>query len=296
MILLDFATILVYGLLTAAILAVWLPASFNKIACLPSWIIVFTLSVVSGLYYGIVEFGGILYLISLWGVCRLVKHSGINITLRLSCGLIVIAMVAALFLHGLSFFNNPIVFDKLFLSDASSAYSKHWNFDKAAAGLILLTCFGEFCRTPDDWKILFHRSYITSTVTIILSLALALTFGYIKLDVTFASTFFVWAWANLFFTCIPEELLFRGFVQRYITVLPRKNSYKICAIVFVGILFGLAHLAGGITYALVASVAGTGYGYAYFITGRIESAILTHFLLNSVHFLFFTYPYIKGAV
>jgi membrane protease YdiL (CAAX protease family) len=41
---------------------------------------------------------------------------------------------------------------------------------------------------------------------------------------------------------------------------------------------------------LLATVAGLFYGAAYLRTRRIEGAILTHFALNAVHFLAFTYP------
>jgi hypothetical protein len=91
-------------------------------------------------------------------------------------------------------------------------------------------------------------------------------------------------------------MFFRGFVQKHLSALANKSFHKIAVVIFVGILFGLAHFPGGATYVIVASVAGIGYGYAYYLTGRIESAILTHFFLNSAHFLFFTYPFTRGVI
>jgi membrane protease YdiL (CAAX protease family) len=41
---------------------------------------------------------------------------------------------------------------------------------------------------------------------------------------------------------------------------------------------------------LFATLAGLGYAAAYLRSGRIEGAILTHFALNAVHFVAFTYP------
>jgi len=41
---------------------------------------------------------------------------------------------------------------------------------------------------------------------------------------------------------------------------------------------------------VLSTVAGLGYGWVYQRTGRIEASILTHFALNLVHFLLFTYP------
>jgi uncharacterized protein len=296
MIIFNTSTIVVYGPLTAAILSIWLPQSFIQIARVPTWIILSGISAGFGLYYGIVEPEGILYLVALAFFCHLVKQRNLNIYLRALSAFVVIGQVASLFLHNVPFFNNPLVFDKFFLSDQSSVYTKYWDFDKASAGLILLAYFGDICRSGRDWKMLVRKSYIISIVTVSLSLFLAVIAGYIKPDITLTTAYFAWAWANLFFTCVSEEMLFRGFVQKHLSVLSDKNLYKIGIVVFVGILFGLAHFAGGTTYVILASIAGIGYGYAYHVTERIESAILTHFLLNTAHFLFFTYPFASGVV
>lgn len=288
------ATIVVYGFLTAAILAIWLPQSINKTTRIPVWAILAGISSIFGLYFDIVALGGILYLLGLGLFCHLVRHQ--NKWISIPAGFIVIGFVVGLFLHSIPFFNNPVVFDNFFLSNQSSVYNKHWNFDKAAAGLILLAYFGDICRSINEWKAMFQKSYLISIITVTASISLALIFGYINLDITLVSAYFAWAWANLLFTCVAEEMLFRGFVQRHLLSLTGKEAYKISIVIFVGILFGLAHFAGGTTYVILASVAGIGYGYAYYRTGRIESAILTHFLLNSVHFVFFTYPFTKGAI
>jgi hypothetical protein len=296
MIIFDTGTIIVFGLLTASILSIWFPRQSGPIGRVPVWMILAGLSTASGLYYGIVEPPGILYLAILVFFCYLVNRRNLNIYLRGAFAFAVIALTVSLFLHKIPFFNNPLVFDNFFLSDQSSVYTKYWNFDKAAAGLILLAYFGDICRSADDWKVLVRKSYIVMIITISLSHLLALIFGYIELDITLTTAYFAWAWANLFFTCVSEEMLFRGLVQKYLASLSERKAYKIGIVVFIGILFGLAHIGGGAIYAILASVAGIGYGYAYHATGRIEGAILTHFLLNTAHFLFFTYPFASGAV
>lgn len=59
------------------------------------------------------------------------------------------------------------------------------------------------------------------------------------------------------------------------------------------LMFGLAHFKGGISYVMLATVAGVGYGFVYQKTKRIESSILVHFAVNTIHFLFFTYPALR---
>ena len=64
----------------------------------------------------------------------------------------------------------------------------------------------------------------------------------------------------------------------------------------VSILFGLMHYMGGIKYIFLATIAGIGYGWIYNKTQYIESAIASHFCLNLVHFIFFTYPLLARAI
>lgn len=58
------------------------------------------------------------------------------------------------------------------------------------------------------------------------------------------------------------------------------------------VAFGSAHIAGGTTHVLLATLAGIGYGAAYHLTGRVEAGILVHFLLNLSHLVLFTYPFV----
>ena len=43
-------------------------------------------------------------------------------------------------------------------------------------------------------------------------------------------------------------------------------------------------------YALLAGLSGAGYAVVFQRTARLEMAALTHFTVNAVHFLLFTYP------
>ncbi len=128
-------------------------------------------------------------------------------------------------------------------------------------------------------------------VVIFVVACLSFLFKFIWFDPKFSDSFFMWAWTNLFFVCLAEEAFFRGFMQKYLCLVLQRVKYgALIAITLSSILFGLYHYAGGTRYMLLATVAGLGYGWVYFRTQKIESSILTHFSLNLVHFLFFTYP------
>ena len=97
---------------------------------------------------------------------------------------------------------------------------------------------------------------------------------------------------------VIEEALFRGLLQRpLLDALVGRGVREVTAvwvaITLVGLVFGLAHLAGGWAYACVAAVASLGYGWAYQRSGRIEVAVLTHFAVNLVHFSLLTYPMLR---
>ena len=63
------------------------------------------------------------------------------------------------------------------------------------------------------------------------------------------------------------------------------------ALLVCAVAFGVVHIAGGTTYVLLSTLAGIGYGAAYYVTGRVEAGILVHFLFNLSHLILFTYPF-----
>ena len=91
--------------------------------------------------------------------------------------------------------------------------------------------------------------------------------------------------ANLFFVCMAEEALFRGYLQQRLSQwlgpagADRRRP-----------VFGAAHLAGGMLMVIFATLAGVIYGPAWMWSGRLWVPILFHFGLNLIHLLFFTYP------
>jgi membrane protease YdiL (CAAX protease family) len=100
----------------------------------------------------------------------------------------------------------------------------------------------------------------------------------------------IWLLNNLLLVTLVEEALFRGYIQgglsRRLKLLPYGQAI---ALLVTAVLFGLAHAAAGWKWVLLAGLAGIGYGLAYRF-GGLGAAIATHFGLNVLHFVFFTYP------
>ncbi len=102
--------------------------------------------------------------------------------------------------------------------------------------------------------------------------------------------FAAFAVANLLNTCVAEELLFRGMLQRRL-VARLGGALGLAA---AAALFGLAHFPAGAGFMAVAAVAGLLYGLVYRWTGRLAWAVLAHWGLNLAHVALCTSPLAAG--
>ena len=172
--------------------------------------------------------------------------------------------------------------------------SQYVNFDKTLGGTLLLGCSGwAAMRHSASWTAAVRRAAPVTLVTVAVVMAASLALRFVAFEPRWTPLFWTWAALNLLTTCVSEEAFFRGLVQ---TELRRALHGPTAATVAIGIsalLFGLAHVAGGWRYAMLAALAGTGYGLVYERTSRLEMSILTHVTVNTVHFLLFTYPALR---
>lgn len=168
-------------------------------------------------------------------------------------------------------------------------YEKGLSFDKLGTGILLLAL-----AIPQVYKssqsLIVGPFWPTFLITPILVFSLGLLTGYIGWDPKLPAIILIWAPLNLA-TCFVEEVFFRGLIQGSLS--KKLNRYRYgpyLAIITAALLFGVAHIQGGVLYLLLATIAGLCYGYVFYKSMRIEAAILLHFTVNSLHFLLFTYP------
>lgn len=180
------------------------------------------------------------------------------------------------------------------LSPESLPFSLYFNMDKVLVPLFLIGFGGvHLLRTRQQWKQMWKQTWPLLIVGLPYVAIIAVLFKFITVDFTFNSLFFLWAVNNLFFVCLSEEAFFRGYVQQRLTKFLKKVRWgDWIALYIASALFGLVHWSPffGWTYACIAGFAGLFYGWVYKRTHAIEASILAHFLVNSIHFLFFTYP------
>ncbi|WP_346355631.1 CPBP family intramembrane glutamic endopeptidase [Azotosporobacter soli] len=279
--------LLCYGLLFLAVALLWLPDRLR----VPLWSVAFALACLAGLLSGQLDGAAVLFIICLAMAVYLSEREELATWSRAALLLGVVFGSFALGAHRMPHFHNWLVAADLRISADASPISLYLNFDKTVPGLLLLGFAHPRIRERKEWALLAKRIWPLGGYLLALLLAFALASGKIRFDPKWPDCLPLWLLTNLFFVCMAEEAFFRGFLQRRAeAALAQRRGGKMLALALASLAFGAAHYGGGAGYVLIATLAGLCYGYAYQRTKRIEASILLHGLVNTVHFLFFTYP------
>jgi CAAX protease family protein len=281
---LSTTTLVAIAALFATVVALWVR---------PRWVLVASLMAaeLAGFAAGILSGPAGLWILGLavavWSFRRTVVP-----WLRVLAFIVVAVLSGLLAAHAMSGYANPVVLRDVVLSPGAIRYTQYVNVDKTLAGVLVLA-IGWFAplRAGADWRAALRSAAPISGATVAVVMAASLALGFVRFEPRWTPLFWVWAPINLLLTCVSEEALFRGFLQREVGAALAGRRHAAPAAVAVSALgFGLAHAAGGWRYVLLATLAGTGYALACQRSGRVEMAILTHFAVNATHFLLFTYP------
>lgn len=206
--------------------------------------------------------------------------------------LVLTGLCAFLFaLHRVPGFFNPVLAEGIVFSSGAPALTLRLNYDTAVAGIVLMGLFCRPIRSAQEWLAMLRRVWPLLPATLAVVLGLGLALGQVRPDLKWTPYSAAFLATNLLFTCVTEEAFFRGLLlDRMAAAMRRWRGGAVVALALSAVLFGLAHARGGAPLVLLATVAGLFYGWAYLRSRHVEGAILTHFALNAVHFLAFTYP------
>lgn len=286
-------TFISYILLAAAICAAWSkPVSLGRTSFSP-WLAVFAAALVFGMAAGVLRAPAIVALAALAGAAYMTARAPQQYV-RVIFGVVTTLLALALAIHKLPGFNNAVVIDAVTISPGAAPFTQYANFDKGAVGLILLALLCSRARSWSEFGGVLRQSMPVLLATLVAVLGLATAIGAVRPDFKLSQLTMQFIAVNLFFTVVAEEAFFRGFLQHRLAVaLARWRYGKWLALVCSALLFGLVHLPGGAPYALLATIAGFGYAYAYHATQRIEAPIFLHIALNAAHFIAFTYPALR---
>jgi membrane protease YdiL (CAAX protease family) len=275
-----------------AVLALWLGGDDRAPALRrDGWLLLLVASLIAALVAGVMRPVGLVWVAAVAATTFAVGRRQVAGWQRYLALVVFVVVATGLAFHRLPGFNNPRVIDAVRFSADAIPYSLYLNFDKALAGLFVLGWCQTRMVTGREWRAMLVGAAPWAAGLIGLIMVLSLAAGYVRFEPKFPPETWLWLVVNLGLTCLAEEALFRGFVQAQLQrAWQHFAAGRWLALGVAALLFGLAHAAGGATYVALATVAGLGYGWVYQRTGRIEASILTHFTLNTAHFLLFTYP------
>ncbi|WP_298236230.1 CPBP family glutamic-type intramembrane protease [uncultured Azohydromonas sp.] len=284
-------------LLALAIAAVWLPAlRLGRALTLPPALPLAAVAVAAGWLAGALDVRGALaaaVLAALAGGSRLLAAPWLR---RLLAGA-ALALAFALGLHLVPGFSPVLLLDGLRLSPGAAPLRLAFHFDAGLAGLAIALGFCRRVRGPAEAVAVLRRAAPVALGTAALVLLLAWSAGLVRPDLKWPAFTAAWLLKMLLWTCVLEEAFFRGVIQERLAAsgpIASRPALRALPVLAAALLFGLAHLPGGAAYAALATLAGAGYGWAYARTRRIEAAIAAHFVLNTAHFLGFSYPLLLG--
>lgn len=205
---------------------------------------------------------------------------------QLGAYLFIFLWCIALFLHLIPGFNNAKVLDAVVTGPLSVPFTLYLNLDKPLILFGLLLAYPALLGSKANIN---KKALIYTAIPLFSLLPLAWGLGALKPEFTIPNWWWLFALNNLLLTCVAEEAFFRGFIQQSLS----KRFGWIAGVAVASVLFGAAHIGGGLLLAVFATLAGVGYGLAFHYSSRLWVAVAFHFLFNFIHLVFFTYPIMK---
>ncbi|MGM8226743.1 lysostaphin resistance A-like protein [Cellvibrio sp. ARAG 10.3] len=266
-----------------AFIAVWLPWRFYR---QPLWFWLLLTAVILALPAHLLTPLALLWISIALVACYLVQrraHTPVWMLLLLAVYLF------ALGLGVLPGFARITLIEPALIGDGVTPYGLRVSLAKPIAGLLVLAWLAPRCRS---WREV-GRLALCWPRWLLPALAVLLFAGLLGVAVDVK-----WLWwtplfilLNTLFTVIPEEAFFRTFFQH-----PLEQRWGNAGWILwvVGALFALAHVVPihadlWRPFAVILA-AGVAYAWAYRQSGRIETAVLAHMAVNSLHFVLLVYP------
>ncbi len=197
--------------------------------------------------------------------------------------LLVLALGIALAAHLLPGFRPTELWPARQISPDAPPYALRLSWDKALVGAALLAWWAGRDERKAAGRL---HAWPIAMATLLLAPSLAWLLGVVAWQPKWPQDLLLWLAVNLGVAVLAEELLFRGLLQPML--IQRLGQWP--GLLLTAGLFGAAHLPFSPAFALVATVAGLGYGLAFHCTGRLSAAIALHGALNLTQFLLLSYP------
>ncbi len=255
------------------------------------WATLFILSFLCA-YYGDIASLRALVSLGIFLLSLLALTQEVPSFIRMLIGIFTTSLALAFFTHFVPGFKNIEFAHQWSASKASLPMNIYLNYDKATAALFILAFAVPLAQTSREWGLLLLKALPWSIFSCLVMLGLAFSLNMVAYDPKLPAISLLWLLRQIFFVVIPEEALFRGFIQKEITMGLNNSAAGILAVLLSALLYAFMHLLmiPSPAFFIMAFTAGVLYGSIYQLTSRIEAAILTHLIANIVHFFFFSYP------
>jgi hypothetical protein len=241
---------------------------------------------------GLVSLLGILTLASLLIGFVLVNNPHLPKKVRPFGYLILLAVGLALSLHIAPGFRGWEILAACQASPLSIPFDLCFNFDKVSLGIFILTSGVPLCHQGFEWKKALHVAAVFAAISAITLAVVALTVGFAHFEFKLPAFTPLWIVINLFFVATIEEVIVRSFVQEKLSIMSRSLRWHyLISLTGSSFVFSLSYYSLGPRHVLLAFIAGFFFGGAYIASKRrVEASILTHFFVNLIHLIGFTYP------
>ncbi len=274
-----------FALLILSFIFIWIKRRWGL------WFLLFLGSFVSAYYAKIAELRTAVPVLLLI-ICHFLLTRDFKGFTRLFLVMIPTMISFALLTHFLKGFSNLLLISQWKSAPNALPINFYMTYDKPLIALFVLGFALPLIHTR---KALLRTLLFTlpaALLTIALLFFLATYLNLVVFDPKFPPIFLLFLLLQIFFVTIPEEVFFRGFLQREITKDLPNQWGALLAILITSILFTAPHAfcIPNASYLLLTFIASLCYGTLFYLTGHIESSILLHLLVNLTHFLFFTYP------
>ncbi|WP_426478032.1 CPBP family intramembrane glutamic endopeptidase [Chryseobacterium sp. CBSDS_008] len=210
---------------------------------------------------------------------------------RIITHLAVFVLSILLFKHQLPGFHNVVIFDDIKFTPDAAPFTMYFNLDKTFAGFSIFTFLLKigYIGKYDIGKIA-KAIVIPLVMIIILCIFTAWALHFVAWEPKLLLNYlWIWTLHNLLLIAVPEEVLFRGYLQGYVGNIVFMKQLYYLSLIISAMIFAVIHTTGGWPLMLMAFIAGFGYGVAYH-KGGIMASVFMHFCFNLIHFLLFTYP------
>ena len=214
-------------------------------------------------------------------------------------GFLFIATAVLLEKHFAPGFHNVLVWDNQPVKTDSVPFTLYLNADKPWPALAVLLFFMgpkqpiafSLLQTGRQWHQAASLALLPVIAMLIVVFGLALGTGFVRWQPAWPEISWLFLLNNLLITSLAEAALLRGFLQSML--IRHLGSYSwgaFIAIPLPALIHSLAHYPASFSYIALVFIASAFYGWIYQRSRSLEMAVFGQWLLNSCHFLLFSYP------